>query len=497
VYFDAIETPSYRSAEPRRIVFLDNLEVDEQVGVEHRIEQWKKDRRRVFGYGVNGSDEHVCFCKVLPVPGGYEMRYAALETLYTNSMRGRAFSRDGLHWERREPVDESAMTLDGKHWPSWFCRVIFLEDPQEKNPNRRFKGLYPNWRDIAGLQVRTWDVVASADAIHWETVPEVQPVVLGDYSTNYHLYRDEEDRDPRRRYKAVMVIACNAGRNPVIYTSPDLIHWDGVYKMREEPERMDSPLSPWETGPIVIDPDAAENPWEEEVHDALIWREHGLLMYHYDAFYFGANQHVNKALALSRDGRHYWRVRRGAINMPHGNCGEWDNGRVRTSPPIRVGDELWIHFVGMPAGNFGDPDRDDPTNTVTRAPSPDDHKKFKEIRPWSVGLARLRVDGWASFRLHPDRETGHVTTVPFEYTGGALVVNGSGLGAGGIRVEVRRADNRAAVPGYEGAKSEFSSPDAVSSKVTWKGAKPFASGKYRLRFIFDHVRARLFAFGFE
>ncbi|HRU07085.1 MAG TPA: hypothetical protein P5137_15065, partial [Candidatus Brocadiia bacterium] len=251
------------------------------------------------------------------------------------------------------------------------------------------------------------------------------------------------------------------------------------------------------TGPIALDPDAAESPWEEQVHDAVLWRENGLLMFHYDAFYFDGNQHIDKALAVSRDGRHYWRVLRGKPNMPHGACGEWDSGRVRTCPPFRCGDELRLYFCGMPAGGFSDPDKAAATEADAAPPSPDHQKLFGQLRPWRLGMARLRVDGWAFLRLDRDADAGQFTTIPFDYDGGALVVNGSGLQPGAVAVEILNAETGAPVPGFEASRCVFSHSDSVSSRAAWTGAPPLPTGRYRLRVHLSSHKARLYSLGFD
>jgi hypothetical protein len=233
------------------------------------------------------------------------------------------------------------------------------------------------------------------------------------------------------------------------------------------------------------------------VHDAAVWRENGLVMFHYDAFYFGGNQHIDKALAVSRDGRHYYRIKRGRINMAHGACGEWDSGRDRTSIPLQVGDELWLYFCGMPAGCYADPDRDDATNVNAAPPSPDENAKHWLQRPWRVGLARLRRDGWGYVQLEREAERGQLTTIPFRYDGGQLVVNGVGLGEGGIRVEVRTENGLQVVEGFDAGKCSFDKPDSVSARVAWDSKRDLKPGTYRLRFVFEGVRSRLYAFGFE
>ena len=502
VYFDAVPVPSYSSVEERRVVFLDNLEVDQMVGLEHEIGMWEKHPEPVYGWGItgNGEDDNVAWCRVYPRADGFEMHYMGQgRELRNNHMPGRAFSSDGVHWEKRAPaVDDPTLTLDGKPMPSSFWRPIYLEDAEEGDPDRRFKGLIGRYRVEQGIELRVWDVIASPDERAWHTVEGLPTVVGGDISICSHLVRDEEDRDPARRYKFLAVTGCSAGRVMVLYTSPDLIHWDKANYLREDTDDLLSPLCPYPTGPIAIDPDAAESPWEEEVHDAYIWREHGIMMFHYDAFYFGANQHIDKALAISRDGRHFWRVKRGAIDMPHGNCGEWDSGRNRTGIPLRVGDELWMYFCGMPAQFFGDCDEEGYVPPLwVDAWSYEKTSLRQEQRPWRVGMARLRVDGWAYVQLAREAERGQLTTIPFAYMGGELVVNGSGLGTDGIRVEVLEAESGAVVAGHEKEKCRFSASDAVTSRVGWSRAKPLQNGSYRLRFVFEGLRAKLYAFGFE
>lgn len=498
LYFDRINVPQYASDEKRRVVFLDNLEVAEAVGLEHQMGVWEKHPTPIFGAGISGDsqDDHVAWCEVVKADGGFEMRYMGMGQLYCTAMNGRAFSHDGIHWEKRPPANISHWMLDGQPFTDHFWRPIFLEDPSEKDPSRRFKGLWGHYRHAQNIELRTWEVVTSPDGVAWRRAG-LPPVCLGDISVQFHLLCDEEDRDPQRRYKVLLLKGAAAGRCVCVFTSPDLLHWERVYSLRENPESMNSAIAPWPTGPIAIDPDAGENPWEEEIHDAVAWRENRLLMFHYDAFYFASNQHIQKALAVSRDGKHYWRIKRGAVNMSHGNCGEWDNGRDRTSPPIRVGDELWLYFVGMPAGNFTDSDRDDPKNIVVSAPSPDDHKRYAELRPWRVGLAKLRVDGWSFFRLGRDAVEGHLTTVPFDYHGGVLQVNGCGLGQGGVCVEWLTADGKKGVPGFEREKCRFSQPNDVNCRVDWEGATVPTPGRYCLRFVFEGLAGRLYSFGFE
>lgn len=498
LYFDHVPTPDLVSDASRRVVFLDNMEVAELKGVEHRLGRWRKHPEPLFGKGITGDtrDDDVAWCEVRPVEGGYEMRYMGQGSLRSNAMPGRAFSADGLEWEKREPLDHLAMTLDGKPMPNTFWRPIYLEDPDETDPAKRYKGLQGDYFHEGCIEIRAWSVVTSPDTVHWTRVPGLPAIVLGDISCGFHLLRDEEDADPARRYKVSMLMASNPGRAVCVFTSPDLIHWSKVYRMRDDPEWAVSSTAPWPTGPIVIDPDGGESPWEEQVHDGVLWRENGLLMLHYDAFYFDGNQHISKALAVSRDGRHYYRVKRGALNMPHGNCGEWDSGRDRTCVPFRQGDDLWLYFCGMPAGCFSDPDAAPAGSADAEPPSPKTNEIFAELRPWRVGLAKLRVDGWGYLQRDREAESGLMTTIPFDHSGGTLVVNGSGLKPGAAHVEFLTPAGDV-VPGFEARASAFSVEDDLDSRVTWSDRSAPPPGRYRLRFVIRDPEVKLYSFGFE
>jgi hypothetical protein len=150
----------------------------------------------------------------------------------------------------------------------------------------------------------------------------------------------------------------------------------------------------------------------------------------------------------------------------------------------------------MPAGHFSDPDADDPTRIVAAAPSPDDLKRHQVQRPWRVGLARLRVDGWAHLRLERDVPEGSFTTIPFDYLGGRLTLNGSGMGHGQLAVEVLDADGHV-VPGFDLDRCRIEQDDAIASAVSWSPAPSLAPGVYRLRFVFRSLACRLYGFAFE
>lgn len=490
VYFDQIQVPDLDAKSGHKIRFLDNLELAECRGVEVAAGHWQKQGQLPVSQGNEPATDSLAWVEVEHGDNGFRMCYMAHSgSLRSNALPGRASSPDGVHWQVEEPDDITGMTLDGEPFPSDFWRPIYAEDPDATDPDQRYKGLLGRYTYEQGLELRTWRVVTSPDGHHWRQ-PALPAVVMGDISVPGHLFRDAEESDPRRRWKGVFLMGCQAGRAVVMVTSPDGLQWERTVWLRADPDLPDGPVSPYPTGPIILDPDGAENPWEEEIHDAVLWRDEGVLLAHYDAFYFHANQHVSKALAMSRDGRHFWRVCRGTLNLEHGHCGEWDSGRVRTTRPLQVDDQLWIWYCGMPANTFADPDQPEQEASAWTSPV-----SKQELRPWGLGLATLRLDGWTSWRLRREASCGIVTTIPFFYSGGSLLLNGSGLDE--LQVEVRQAANDAALPGLSADACQLSADDSVQAAVRWEGDPAWPDGWCRLCFIFSGWRAKLYAFGFH
>ena len=115
-----------------------------------------------------------------------------------------------------------------------------------------------------------------------------------------------------------------------------------------------------------------------------------------------------------------------------------------------------------------------------------------------MGLAKLRLDGFASLRAN-FRE-GIVTTKPFLWPGGKLTFNYTILGGAGsreswVRVEVLDEQGRV-LPGYSREQSDPVFNDVIAGKPTWS-MKPqnmdhLIGNRIRLRF---HLRgAEIYSF---
>jgi len=188
------------------------------------------------------------------------------------------------------------------------------------------------------------------------------------------------------------------------------------------------------------------------------------------------------ALAVSRDGLNFTRVKNGQRTLPVGPPGSWDSGYVFHAWPERDGDILRTYY------------------TATTCHHGTDDLAYPAIQ---LGLATIRANGWTFWTPRPDHDRGTVTTIPIRSSAGArkgLTVNLEGTAgkAGAFAVEVLDAATRKPIQGFAAAECLAPKSDGLAAPVAWKAGPTLpAGGDIRLRF---HLRARgvrLYSFGFR
>jgi hypothetical protein len=338
----------------------------------------------------------------------------------------------------------------------------------------------------------------STDGIHWEKpalgLHEFEGstknnIVLPGWSQLSVAY-DPTDSDPARRYKMLMRKDGTRG-----FVSPDGLHWTDVGVLLEQ--AYDSTTMHWDpvghkwVAMVKIFKDGKRARGYAESRDFLHWSDtyfmdtvderdpdgdqmYAMSMFHYETVYLGllrmyhtTSDVVDVQLAVSRNAKRWARPTREPF-LPTGPKGAWDfgNNSVTSTPPLRVGDELWFYYGG----------RSTLHNEV-----PNDG---------AIGLAMLRVDGFASIDS-PGR--GTLTTRPLLLDGSQLYLNADAEG-GSIRVEVLDADGQV-IPAFARDGAEAILGDAVRQRVVWKGNPPLPDQTVRLRFHVDG--AALYAFWVE
>jgi hypothetical protein len=184
-----------------------------------------------------------------------------------------------------------------------------------------------------------------------------------------------------------------------------------------------------------------------------------------------ATDQLEVHLATSRDGIHYTRWKKPFIGLGHD--GSFDCRRTyMVTGIVRRGNELWMYYLGQ--------------NTR--------HGRKEPKPPYAggIGRVRLRLDGFVS--QDAGEEKGWLLTEPVRLHGDTLAVNADIGVRGGMKVELRSADNKA-LPGFGPRDADPLSGNNVAHPVTWRGnssLKPLRSRTVRLRFVGNHFR--LFSF---
>ena len=437
------------------------------------------------GHGPTGLSE-----------GGYKACYAT--------------STDGLSWEKpnlglRE-IDGSKdnnVLPPAKGGMEFIRRPNLIKDYDESDPERRYKMIYMDnidgqWRLSKGF---------SPDGINWDmNVGEphrferpVAPngVLFGwdagrEEYVHYHRKSaaeraDVDGRTVRRKYAVMRT------------SSKDFETWGDTREvMRREPNDTQN----WSPSHGV---DLAGAQYTDDLYVGFVdtATSHAVDDVPEDKW---AGVHSSEfanyrtELLVSRDGVTWDRV------MPHweflrpGLWGRWDRDHVALAKPIVFNDEILIYYAAsnIPMGSNG-----------KGHPQYDVHNKVIDGQHMghAIGLARLRLDGFASMEAYDDG--GSFTTGPMTFTGDRLVVNVRAperpFGEtstpsephGHMTVELLDESSRP-IEGYTASDSDSFTGDDVRHTGTWNGAHDLSrlsGGMVRLKF--NLTNAAVYSFQFR
>jgi len=369
-----------------------------------------------------------------------------------------AVSNDGVTWRRPElglhefnGSTANNIVISGEyhdgldHWES------VLKDPLESDPARRYKALGWSSYDWDGPLSGIYTAV-SPDGLHWTHTPE--PVF------RYHPRPGTDDLGPvgdahclaidtvAKRYIAFL----RHLPHRAISFSDDFVHWT-------QPE-------------------------------TFMWTPHHQMeLYNNSGFTYGdqylglmslfdlnpSRHDLNCWLISSRDGRKWERSPADVPILACGEVGEWNrfmcwNGG---SPPIRVGDRLHFYFRGS-GRRHGPYEGQDDTDA-----------------PVCVGLATLRVDGFAS--MNASFDGGEIVTTQWRIPGGRLLLNAK-CDYGEIRVELVDEEDRP-LEGYALDDCVPVRADGTGLDVSWKGHADLSGAAGRtVRLRMHLANARLYSY---
>jgi len=368
-----------------------------------------------------------------------------------------AVSDDGLNWTKPElgvadfrgsKANNLLVDYESPRYAEelfFYTNVIY--DRRDPDPARRYKSLGFLLNHKTGARGTT--VSFSPDGLHFTDAPENPVLPNGD--TNTLLGWD----DRIGKYVAYPRTDGPTSARDIGYsTSDDFIHW-----------------TPTQT---VMEPIAGDPP-HFEIYGMPVVKYEGLYLGFPWAFIAAGLEPLDTQLAVSRDGVTWQRDPNAPMFIPRGPAGAFDDSYAITANPIVVGDEILFYYMacGFPHGYAFTTER-----------------KFEG----AIGLARLRLDGFASLSCFAD-SGGHVVTRPLTFAGRRMVVN-CGCERGWLRVELQREDGTP-IPGFAEADCDPISTDAIRQPVTWHGnadVSALAGTPIRVRIVVGD--GEVYSFGF-
>ncbi len=373
-----------------------------------------------------------------------------------------ATSKDGVRWEK--PVLKLNEVRGSKEnnvvLSVGIDNASVVYDPDEAKPERRYKmAVYGDGEEGAGVYG-----YVSPDGLKWERLPKALMPQAGDRTTLWH------DTLRKRYVLFTRYGPIYAGRHIFRSESEDFEHWS-------KPEMV--------------------------LHWSAMDQAHGIQHYGASAFPYGDGyvgfleifhvpyRRLDTQLIASRDGRSWQRVCEGEPFLHNGPEGAFDRfwAFPASSPPVRVGNELWFHYQGRGHPHAGPQPPAWPGSDPSGRPR---HSYWA-----STGLARMRVDGFAAMDSSGDIAT--LITIPLrleEIRELHINADADNFPSGSSRLRCAVLDEAyAPVPGFESDAFDALAKDAVAHRASWKGNADLSSlrGKaFRLRF--EMVNTRLYSF---
>jgi hypothetical protein len=474
----------------RKQVFIDRLFLESSQNVHltmhrpHRDGQVLLEPDSPWEMDPKGEEQKIgIYSCVLKEDGLVRIWYDARRGVKSREIRVcYAESKDGIHFKKPKlglhDVDGSTgnnVVLPG---PRIGGAAVWI-DPHAP-PEHRYKTqakVYPS---------QALEMHSSPDGIHWQlfAVPtmghrDTQNIVFWDPpSSRYVMYtrqwldlekRDDNDKEERSSgYRTVRRIESEdlqTWKNDKIVMAPD----ERDHAVHRSPARK-TPMDFYGGGVFVYG--EADRAYLMLAQSYWSWHD-------WDAPGLGPAT-IDVQLAVSRDGVNFERVGDRRPFMGLGPEGEFDSRFVWAMPqPVRMGDELWIYYVGNNQ-EHGPSSRTDPVAGKLLS---------------GIGRAVLRLDGFVS--VDGDYTGGQFTTPPLRFSGNRLELNVDAAGGGSVHVELLDGSGNP-IQGFTRADAVPVIGNSVRLPVRWTGSpdlRSLAGQSVRLRV--SLTNASLYAFQFR
>ncbi len=432
-----VESPIIVNAS--RQLFVDDWVIESSEGLERRLHAIQKhpdnplivpdqpwEGQSVLLYGAVIRD---------PTSGRFRMWYLAWgKHIDQPTFICYAESDDGLTWIKPNLglVDYQGSKDNNILMPGWSQTTVHY-DPTDPDPSRRYKAM---------LRMNGTRAFFSPDGIQWDDMGVAIEQAYDGTSVHW---------DPVNKKWIAMVKIFRDGKRARGYAeSEDFLNWSDTYYL------------------LTVD----EN---DRVGDQM----YAMYMFHYETMYFGLlrmyhtdSDIVDIQLATSRNAKHWERAIRTPFIPTGSETDDWDfaNNSVPSTPPVRVGDELWFYYSGR--------------NTLHNV-VPNDG---------AIGLGTLRLDGFVS--MDGGEGGGELITKPLVLNGQSLYLNVD-ASEGEVGVEILREKGQA-IDSFTLEESDSIGVDSVRHLVRWRKASSLEGLRNReIRLRFRLRNAKIYAFWME
>jgi hypothetical protein len=423
-----------RPSGAERVLFVDDAIVDQRHNLRSQLHQPRKypgnpilrAKRPAEGWAIN------LYGTVLrsPADGSFRMWYQGYALTPGSREQYHALyatSRDGIFWER---PNLGVIELDAMRENNLISQdmavVNVIVDERDSDPARRYKALY--FARMGQTSAARVCVSFSPDGIRW--TPHADNPVLRDTGDTHTLLGWDERVGRYVAYPRPRP-AARLGRIRVIgrSESDDFVHWSEPTVVLQADEH-DPPGLEFYGMPVFKAAD---------LYIGLLWAYHANL----EEPFGRMAATVDVQLTASRDGIQWDRVGERRPFIPNGGPGSFDSHQIYTAAaPVAVGDELWFYYGGWDA----------------------DHGASE--RHGSLGLAKLRRDGFVSLAPDDPAAEGWLVTTPFVCSGGRLRVNAEATG-GYVAVAVLDGEG-AQLPGFRRIDCALLDGDGIGQPVSWR-----------------------------
>ncbi len=347
-----------------------------------------------------------------------------------------AISKDGIVWEKPEL---GLVDYDGSKRNNLVKRPThgagIEKDPHDPDPARRYKML--TCREDQWARSDLMAVAFSPDGLRWSPyVPCPGIQAKGDTHNNFFW------SEPLGKYVGLTRLWDQGQRLVGRTESPDFLHWTKAEEIMRAPA------------------------------DALHRQTYELLGFPYAQGCLGfvavldtQSDLVDCELAWSSDTVHWQRICPGTGLIPRGPAGTFDCGCIYTAKPIIRDDKLYLYYSG---GN-------------------DTHMSW---RATGLGLACLRMDGFAGLEPEDPQKTGTVVTAPVVCSGAQLRITAD-TANGSVRVGILNAE------GFSGEACKSVVGNVTEKEVLWQGRKLESLKGKSIRLRCELKNARIYSFTFS